>query len=157
MLNFRTPLCVRLLVAICFFLVALVAMGEGGNDATTNANSHHDVIVPNNLPYESLSLNQVRAIFSMRVRRWPDGSPITVFVLRDRNPVHRDFLKSTLQMLPHQLRRHWDRYIYSGIGQGPVVVDDQEEMLDKVRQIDGAIGYIEGGVPHEQVRVLAIR
>ena len=88
--------------------------------------------------------------------KWPDGTPITVFVLRDENEVHREFLLKTLKMLPHQLRRHWDRYIYSGIGQGPVVVESQEEMISKVQATPGAIGYIEGGVPDAQVHKLSV-
>jgi len=145
--------------AILFFAVtaSIFALAENNHNDTSEKSRHPEVIVPEDLPYEALSLNQIRAIFSMRVRRWPDGSPITVMVLRDQNPIHKNFLKSTLQMLPHQLRRHWDRYIYSGIGQGPIVVTNQGEMLEKVRQTDGAIGYIEEGVPHEQVRALAIR
>lgn len=114
------------------------------------------VITHKALNSSEVNLNELRSIFSLRARKWPDGTPITVFVLRDQNQVHRDFLLITLKMLPHQLRRQWDRYIYSGIGQGPVVVESQEEMLSKVQSTPGAIGYIEGGVPDGQVHKLSI-
>lgn len=103
-----------------------------------------------------LTLNQARAIFSLRVRQWTDGSTIHVIVLRDQNPIHIDFLKSILKILPHQLRRHWDRYIYSGIGQGPTVVNNQQDMISMVNQLPGAIGYIEQGGLHEQVNILPL-
>lgn len=124
----------------------------------TNALDDHGkhVITHNDIQSKNLSLNQLRSIFSLRARKWPDGTPITVFVLRDENQIHREFLQKTLKMLPHQLRRHWDRYIYSGIGQGPVVVNTQEEMLSKIQSTPGGIGYIEGGVPDEQVHKLSI-
>lgn len=105
---------------------------------------------------ESLSLNQARAIFSLRARQWPNGLNINVVVLRDQNPSHINFLKKVLKILPHQLRRHWDRYIYSGTGQGPIVVKSQQEMIDMVNQLPGAIGYIQLGVPHEQVHTLVV-
>ncbi len=108
-------------------------------------------------PYEILSLNELRAIFSLRARAWPDGSKITVVVFEDSSPSHRSFLHNTLKMLPHQLRRQWDRYIYSGIGQGPVVVDSTEDMLLTINNTPGAIGYVQGGVPYEQVTTLTIR
>ncbi|PIE43106.1 MAG: hypothetical protein CSA50_06870 [Gammaproteobacteria bacterium] len=115
------------------------------------------VIVNRPAHTESLTLNELRAIFSLRARVWPDGSKITVVSLNDQNPVHRAFLLNTLKMLPHQLRRQWDRYIYSGIGHGPVVVDTMDEMVKTVNSTPGSIGYIEGGVPCERVATLAIR
>jgi len=119
--------------------------------------SGHVVIANQSIPGPDLNLTQLRAIFSMRVRHWPNGGPIEVFVLEDHNAIHRQFLKDTLKMLPHQLRRHWDRYVYSGIGQGPTMVKDQQEMLERVRNVAGAIGYVEKGVPDDQVLSLDIR
>jgi ABC-type phosphate transport system substrate-binding protein len=117
----------------------------------------HSVIVHPHVTSKDLSLNQLRSIFSLRARAWPDGARITVVVLSDEAEIHRSFLVNTLKMLPHQLRRQWDRYIYSGIGQGPVVVNSVEEMMNKVRSTPGAIGYIDGGAPDGQVITLSVR
>lgn len=119
--------------------------------------SSKHVIAHQDLQNNELSLNELRAIFSLRARKWPDGTPITVFVLRDEHDAHRQFLLKTLKMLPHQLRRQWDRYIYSGIGQGPTVVESPEEMLSRVKSTPGGIGYIEGGVSDGPVHMLSIR
>lgn len=121
-----------------------------------NAPSGHVVITHPGTPTPTLNLSQLRAIFSMQVRQWPNGRPIEVFVLKDDDKLHRQFLKETLKMLPHQLRRHWDRYVYSGIGQGPTIVKNQQEMLERVQRVDGAIGYVEKGVPDDQVQSLDI-
>jgi ABC-type phosphate transport system substrate-binding protein len=122
-----------------------------------SADDNEIVIVSPSNKSEFLTLNQLRAIFSLRAREWPNGTGITVVVLKDQEKVHKEFLVKTLKMLPHQLRRQWDRFIYSGIGQGPVVVGSQNEMVNKVNSIPGAIGYIEGGVPHETVTTISIR
>jgi hypothetical protein len=121
--------------------------------------SHTDdrVIAHQAIQDNELSLNELRSIFSLRARKWPDGTPITVFVLRDESELHRQFLLKTLKMLPHQLRRQWDRFIYSGIGQGPTVVESQEEMLSKVKETPGGIGYFAGGVSDAAVHLLTIR
>ncbi len=118
----------------------------------------HKVIAHKDIKNNSLSLNELRSIFSLRARKWPDGSAITVFVLRDEHELHRQFLLKTLKMLPHQLRRQWDRFIYSGIGQGPIVVRSQKEMLEKIKVTPGAIGYFEGEeVLDDSVLMLSIR
>jgi ABC-type phosphate transport system substrate-binding protein len=126
------------------------------NSVETGDSVAQSVITHSSSKYDSLSLNQLRAIFSLRARAWPDGAKITVVVQQDDHPVHQNFLVNTLKMLPHQLRRQWDRYIYSGIGQGPVVVDSYEEMIMTINNTPGAIGYVEGGVPDGQVTALSI-
>lgn len=85
----------------------------------------------------------LRAIFSMRLRQWPDGEPVTVFVLPTTHPVHVDFCKEVLGVFPHQLQRAWDRLVYSGTGQAPVEVNSLDEMQQRVRETPGAIGYLE--------------
>ena len=139
----------------CFILLFSQEIYAQSNNGHQPDHNNH-VITHSSLNNSELNLNELRSIFSLRARKWPDGTPITVFVLRDQNHIHREFLLKTLKMLPHQLRRHWDRYIYSGIGQGPVVVESQEEMLSKVQSTPGAIGYIEGGVPNGRVHELSI-
>ena len=146
----------RALLLILIFAQEVFGQAENTETVDLENNQAEHVIAHPSSHTTELSLNQLRAIFSLRARQWPDGTSITVFVLRDEQDVHRQFLLKTLKMLPHQLRRQWDRYIYSGIGQGPVVVDSQEEMLNKVKTTPGGIGYIEGGVPNDQVLMLSI-
>ncbi len=89
-----------------------------------------------------MSRNEVRAIFAMRRSTWKDGTPIRVFVLPDDNPVHRYFCKKILKIYPHQLRRIWDRNIFSGIGQTPIEVENLNEMRDRISRTSGAVGYL---------------
>jgi ABC-type phosphate transport system substrate-binding protein len=146
-----------LILLIMLSLREAYAQPQKSQGSESSNSQAENVIAHPGIHNTELSLNELRSIFSLRARQWPDGTSITVFVLRDEQEVHRQFLLKTLKMLPHQLRRQWDRYIYSGIGQGPVVVESQEEMLNKVKSTPGGIGYIEGGVPDDQVLMLSIR
>jgi ABC-type phosphate transport system substrate-binding protein len=121
-----------------------------------------EVIVNANVADRSVSQSSVRAIFSMRMRQWQDGTPVKVFVLPDQNPVHVSFAKGRLNTFPHQLRRSWDLLVYSGSGQAPTVVESPTEMLQKVSSTAGAIGYLpedylKKGDKNEQFRILQIR
>lgn len=93
--------------------------------------------------YTQLSLSSIRAVFSMRLSTWPDGSPIKVFVLPDRHPEHARFARGVLNMFPYQLRREWDRQVYSGTGVAPIEVPDVETMKRRIAQTPGAIGYLD--------------
>ncbi len=100
------------------------------------------VAVHSNIASDGLTRNELRAIFAMRRNTWGDGTPVQVFVLPDDNPVHRNFCKKILKIYPHQLRRIWDRNIFSGTGQAPIEVENLREMRDRLSETIGAIGYV---------------
>lgn len=96
-----------------------------------------------NIDNDLITRKTLRAIFSMRLTRWPDGTPITVFILDPESELHIQFCKNELGIFPYQLQRAWDRLVFSGTGQAPLEVQSVEEMRLRVLQIKGAIGYIQ--------------
>ena len=106
---------------------------------------------------EATSQNSARLMFSMQLRQWPDGQPLRVFILPDDDPVHRSFAKDRLGLFPRQLRRVWDRQLYSGTGQVPVTVSDQQEMQRRVAETPGALGYLSSEIKDDTVKALDIR
>ena len=103
-----------------------------------------------------ISRNGLSAIFKMRLRHWQDGSPVTVFVLDDDNPLHKLFCKQILNVFPHQMRRSWNKLVFSGTGQAPVLVANKEEMIKKISMTPGAVGYIDGQDLTDTIKVLEI-
>lgn len=93
----------------------------------------------------------------MRLRNWSDNTPITVFVLRNDDPVHTAFTKEVLNMFPHQLQRSWDRLVYSGTGQAPIVVNTLQEMADRVAATPGAVGYLKRDLIDDRLHVLIVQ
>lgn len=84
----------------------------------------------------------LRAAFTMRLRQWPDGRPLRVFVLPDSHPLHDRFCRELLGTYPYVLRTAWDRMVYTGTGFAPVVVYSEDEMRRRVQASPGAIGYV---------------
>ena len=125
----------RIVLAFCLIQIVLLshALAAVGDQA---------VVVNPNVPITDISGNGLRGIFGMRLRVWPDGTPIRVFVLPDNAPEHEAFSKRRLSIFPHQLRRAWDRLVYSGLGQAPIRVQDTDEMLSRSASSPGAIGYL---------------
>jgi ABC-type phosphate transport system substrate-binding protein len=101
-----------------------------------------DVIVSPSLLSTKLDRSLLRAVFTMRVREWPDGSPIRVFVLPDNSPLSDQFYRERLGMYSYVLRRAWDRMVFTGTGLAPTVVANEREMIERVRSTPGAIGYV---------------
>lgn len=105
----------------------------------------------------ALKLASAKAMFSMRISRWSDGTQVRVFVLPDGHPTHSAFCKEALNLYPYQLRQTWDRQVYSGTGQAPFEVATEEEMLSRVASTPGAIGYVRKVNANDPVRILSIR
>jgi len=114
-----------------------------------------EVIANTVTPVRDLSRATLRAIFSMRLRQWPDGTAITVFVLPDRNETHRAFCTQLLRVYPYVLRDTWDRQVFTGTGQAPIQVASQQELERMVGLVRGSIGYAvkNGSTPHEIERI----
>jgi ABC-type phosphate transport system substrate-binding protein len=109
-----------------------------------------------------LSLNVARAIFSMRKTHWSDGSKITVFVFNKKyhensQSVHNVFVTRSLKLLPHQLKKAWDRNIFSGTGESPHKVNNTPEMLAIIKTTPGAIGYLANSADTAQIKILSIK
>ena len=92
-----------------------------------------------------LDRNLVRAIFSMRLRTWPDSQPVHVFVMADDDAVHAQFCREQLGTYPYVLRGAWDRLVFTGTGLAPTQVSTEGEMKRQVEHTPGAIGYLRSG------------
>ncbi len=111
-----------------------------------------EVIVNRSVAEQHLDKDiDLRAIFSLRTRYWADGELIHIYVLPDNHPIHQAFVKHQLHMFPYQLRRTWNRVIYTGSGQAPTTVASIKEMLEKVKTTKNAIGYIDKDPKDESI------
>lgn len=136
---------------------AILAVTLGLAALEADADEGVTVVANQSVVQESIDRSTLRAIFGMRLRKWPSGGPTTVFVLPDQHPVHARFAKQVLNVYPHQLRRWWDRLVYSGTGQAPIEVEDQAEMLERVAQTPGGVGYTTRRLTDVRLHALEVR
>ena len=123
------------LVLVFGVLVPLVAWGAPPSDGL-------QVITSPERPAAALDRQALLAVFLMRVRQWPDGTPVRVYVLPSNHPVHDRFARELLGTFPYVLDRNWDRLVFTGTGLKPEVVQSEDEMREKVLKTPGAIGYV---------------
>lgn len=132
----------------------------GFAQAEINALPFQDSVLPvinSNNQQTSISRNGLSAIFKMRLTLWNDGTPVTVYVLPDDHQLHKEFSKKILHVFPHQLRRIWNNAVFSGSGQAPITLNSQEEMLEKIANTPGAIGFISTNNLNESIRILQVQ
>jgi len=115
-----------------------------------------EIIVNRDVAGTRLAQASARALFGMRLTKWPDGRPVQVFVLPDGHPVHAALCKEQLNLYPYQLRQSWDRLVYSGMAQAPIEVATEEEMISRVATTPGALGYVRKVKPNDPVKILNV-
>ena len=104
----------------------------------------------------SLSVAQLRRIYSMRQAHWHNGIPIVVYVLASKNPLHQQFCREQLRLFPYQLDRIWHKLTFSGYGVAPIEVDTQQALIEAVKTTKGAIGYVENISEVKNVNIIKV-
>ena len=101
-----------------------------------------------------VSKNQLRLYFSQRLTQCKDGSAVKLIVLPDNHPLHLEFCNKVLSLYPYQLRKVWDRQVFSGTGQTPITLDSENDVLDAVSRTPGSIGYVSGRTQYDGIKIL---
>lgn len=114
------------------------------------------VIANASVSSQQVNVDQIRRIFSMRQTVWPNNQQITVFVLTNPHNTHQIFSTKVLGMFPYQLDRIWNKLVYSGLGEEPIKVRTEQEMLERISQQPGAIGYVMGTVDIDNVKIIDV-
>jgi hypothetical protein len=70
--------------------------------------------------------------------------------------VHARFAKNVLQVFPYQLQQAWDRLVFSGTGQAPLVVNSPGEMRRRVEETPGGIGYLPSDYLSDSVSIVEV-
>ncbi len=120
------------------------------------ANDSVEAVIHPSVELKNYSRNSLRAVFGMRLKTWPNGVPVRVFVMPDDAALHTIFTKEKLNIFPYQLRAGWDKLIFSGTGQAPFLVKTEEEMRERISSTPGAIGYLKRANIDESIHVLNI-
>lgn len=142
------------LTAVVFTLLFVPA--AIGNEQVDASASSISVIVNPSVPETNVSRNMLRAIYGMRLHSWSEQLPTRVFVLTDRSELHERFCEQKLDILPHQMQQAWDRLVFSGTGQAPMMLRTEEEMLRRVESTPGAIGYVSQAPTGNAVKILDV-
>jgi len=115
------------------------------------------VIANSSVTFEQLKLKDLRSIYTMKKRLWAEGEPVSVFVYSGDNSIHKAFCRELLKVFPRQLESVWYRLVYSGTGASPIRVNSEAEMLERVANTPGAIGYLQSESLNEKTKIITIK
>jgi ABC-type phosphate transport system substrate-binding protein len=120
-----------------------------------NINAQVAVIAYKSAPNSEISSSQLLDFYTGDVRYWSNDDPVVVFDLEPKGEIKKAFYnflgKSTSRM-----KSIWMKRMLSGEGDPPEALPSEEELLQKVAETKGAVGFISSNKVSDDVKVLAI-
>ncbi len=111
-------------------------------------------VVSTRSPVTALSKNQLLDIFLGRANRYPDGTPASPIDQAEGSPLRDEFYTKVAGQTAAQMLAYWSKIIFTGRGQPPPTVSNDAEMKKRIRDITGAIGYIDRAAVDDSVRIV---
>lgn len=101
------------------------------------------VIVNTSNSTESLSFDEVRAIFMLERQFWPNGHRIALLLPPQGSPERQVLLQRVYRMTDGQLRRYWVAKLFRGeIPAVPLVLGESSAIVPSVRRSKEAISIV---------------
>ena len=102
---------------------------------------------------EKITPKLLRKIYLKRKVLWEDKTRIVPVNLPSRSTLRAQFTKEILRMEHKDLVVYWNEQHYKGV-RPPVVVDSETAVKAFVREVKGAVGYIDAGSVEPDLKVL---
>ncbi len=128
-------------------LTALTLMGS-----IAIAHAGAVVVVGKMSPISSASKSEVVKVFLGKRKELSGHSVIPVD--QDQSGVRADFYQNTVRKSDAQLKSYWSRLIFTGKGQAPQVVGDDEDVKGMVSSNPNMMGYIDSSSVDGTVKVI---
>lgn len=133
---------------------ALLAFNAGAALAVTVA-----VIVNSSNQHKSMSVEEIRRLYTNSSLAWPDGTPVTLYDLAINDPVRSVFSEAVLKKSPMNVAEEWAHLkITNQAKNPPVAIKSEALIVRRVSKEKGAIGYVslEAARMKEGVRIVNI-
>ncbi len=122
---------------------------------TAQASLADVVLVANpGAPDKSLTAQQASDIFLGKQKNFPSGGSV-VPIDQEKGEAPRDeFYSKVVKKDASQLNAYWSRLVFTGKGQPPKAVLDDDEVIELVSSNPNIIGYIDAGSVTDAVIVI---
>ncbi len=130
-------------------LAGVLSAGPAGADIVT--------VVATDNPVDTLSRSEVSNIFLGKTRQFPDGRPARPIDQPETSPGRTAFYIAISNKQPAELKAYWSKMIFTGRGQPPPIVVDDEAVKARLARHPDAIGYIDDAALDARVKVVNVR
>ncbi len=122
---------------------------------STNIFSQVAVIAHPSVPLNEISQSDLFDIYSGETRLWENDEIVFAYDLKPKSDIKESFY-NFLGKSPSRMKSIWMVNMLSGEGDPPEPVESEEEMLERVANTPGAIGFLSYAKADSLVKVLQI-
>jgi len=116
------------------------------------------VVVNASNPVTAMTKQQISRLFLKKETRWENGFKVTPVDQVLDSPTGASFSEAVHERTVKEIKSHWVKVVFSGLGNPPIELKSDDEVLNFVKHNVGAIGYVSVGTPIcDGVKVLNIR
>ncbi|WP_423187664.1 phosphate ABC transporter substrate-binding protein [Alishewanella sp. d11] len=113
------------------------------------------VVIVNQQNTASITIDDVKKIYSGKMASFPDGTLAKPIMLTDKDPARKVFLDKVLQMNENRFVAIWAKLLFTGNGIPPIELQSTEQVLQLVYSDRYAIGFIHKTQLNSSVKVVA--
>lgn len=122
--------------------------------ASTIASAEIAVVVhPSNA--SALSNDDIKRIFLGKMKSFPGGSSAIPLNQNSSSGVRKSFDSSALGKSASQIKAYWSKLVFSGKGNPPKEVANDQEVINLVKDNPAIIGYVDSSNVTGDVKVVA--
>jgi ABC-type phosphate transport system substrate-binding protein len=111
------------------------------------------VIASPQVPESEISVEQLADIFTLKRNSWPNRIKMVPVNREASSPEREKFSEQIFNLSPQELGEYWNRLRFQG-KLPPVIQTSDQAVLSFVRNVPGAIGYINANQNPKGVKVL---
>lgn len=113
------------------------------------------IIVHKDFPVDSISKNDLKKIYSNKMKKWNHGGGIIRTILK-KGKAHSDFCKKVGKS-SSKLKRFWKKQVFTGKGSALKKFGSDADMVAFVAGNKKAIGYVDSKTEVSSVKVLTLK
>lgn len=113
------------------------------------------IIANKSVELEEIDKNQLLDYYSLEIKLWDDGEPIMIFDLKIKNDVRKAFFEF-LGKSSSRMKSVWMKKMLLGEGDPPEPLESEQDMLERIVDTPGSIGFINMDLVTDEVKLLRI-
>ncbi len=143
----------------CLSLIAAVCFGLCSWSPVTAQSSPFDgfVIIGNNTGLLFLTEVEATDVFRGKKSVWTNGKPILIVLPNTRNAGSSLIARRLFSTDSQGMHRYWLSQVFQGRTNAPVFLEGWDDIVNKVRTVDGAIALVPRGTSVPSDLILQVR
>lgn len=135
---------IRLISGIIVILSAHLLAGE------------YHIVVNSSVENETITAKALKNIFLGKQTKWDSGHRILPAMLQEGD-TRNTFVKEIVKKTPMAFKNYWNAALFTGRGVPPATFENNEDLIDYIKNNSGAIGFVSETMSVENVKIIEIQ